>query len=177
MPPKGKSAKKGAAAKGKKNKAQEDPFAEEEAAAAAKAAALQEEEDKRLQAEMIRQQEAQAAELEERLTDFAESLQFEAIHFAKDELAKEHEQKRVFQIQDKLSQKGKVPVEGVVRAVVGGIVGEVRAYEPKDGRYIVEMPNHALMKVTPAQLVRYRDPPPPPVDDTVLSVYSSLKSW
>jgi hypothetical protein len=183
MPPKaevkkdgGKDAKKGAAgAKGKNGKV--DPFAEEKAAVAAKAAALEEEEEARLQAEAEAQVKAQAAALEEKLAGFAESLQLEAIHFAKDELAKEHEARRVAKVQDKLSAKGKVPVVGTVRAVVGGVVGEVRAYEPKEGRYIVELPSGALVKVQPSLLVRYRELPLPPVDTSVRSVYSSLKSW
>lgn len=183
MPPKagvkkggGKDAKEGAGKKGKNGK--EDPFADETAAsAAAKAAALEEEKEAQLQEEALSQEEAQAAALEQKLAGVAESLQFEAIHFAKAELGQEHEAQRVAKVQGKLSAKGKVPVVGTVRAVVGGVVGEVRAYEPKEGRYVVELPSGALVKLKPALLVRYQDPPPPPVEDSGRSVYSSLKSW
>ena len=180
MPPKtGAKSGKGKDAKGKtgKKKKKDDPEAEAKAAAEAEAKALAEAEEARFQEEAQRLAEAQAAALEEKLSEFSEALHFEALHFAKDELAKESEARRVAKAQENLSAAGKEPVLGTVRAVVDGVVGEVRAYEPKEGRYIVEMPSGALATVKPSALVRYRNPPPPPVDNSVRSAYSSLKTW
>lgn len=179
MPPKtGAKSGEGKDAKGKvKKKKKYGPKAEAKAAAEAESKALADAEEVRLEEEAQRLAEARAIALEEKLAEYAEALHFEALHFAKDELAKESEARRVAKAQEKLSAAGKEPLFGTVRAVVGGVVGQVRAYEPKEGRYIVEMPSGALATVKPSALVRYRNPPPPPVDNSVRSAYSSLKTW
>jgi len=80
-------------------------------------------------------------------------------------------------LMEKLKAKGKVMVQGSMRAVVDGEVCEVRAYDPKEGSYIVQLPSHQLASVKPTQIVRLKDIPPEEEDRTVVSKYSSLKTW
>ena len=78
---------------------------------------------------------------------------------------------------EKLLEKGKVMVEGRCEAVVGSDIAAVRAYDPKDGRYICQLPNRQLVKVKPSLVVRHREVPPLVDDGSVVSKYSSLKTW
>ena len=159
----GKSVKSGGKTAGKgKSTALLTP--EEEAAAALVA----EEEARRAAAEA----KALAAE-----ADFVEAMIAEALERAVAEVGAEAEEERQAFITAKLLEKGKVAVEGRVRCVVGGEVAEVRAFDPKEGRYIAQLPNKKLVKVHPSQITRLREPPAPPDDVTVVSKYSSLKNW
>lgn len=93
-----------------------------------------------------------------------------------EEAAEEAAQRQAL-LMEKLKAKGKVMVQGSMMAVVDGEVCEVRAYDPKEGAYIVQLPSHQLASVKPTQIVRLKDIPPEEEDRTVVSKYSSLKTW
>ena len=147
----------------------------EKAAAEAEEARLAEEERQRLKEEQRRLK--AEARFNEMLDFMAESLSHEAIVEALEELNQEEADRRAAIITAKLEAKGKIPVRGDVRAIVRGEVAEVRAYDPKEGRYVAQLPNKELVTVKPSQLIRLRPPIEPPEEASVHSKYSSLKTW
>mmetsp|Transcript_48889 Transcript_48889/g.98368 ORF Transcript_48889/g.98368 Transcript_48889/m.98368 type:complete len:132 (-) Transcript_48889:459-854(-) len=82
-------------------------------------------------------------------------------------------------LMEKLRAKGKIMVQGptAMMAVVAGQVCEVRAYDPREGAYIVQLPSRQLASVKPTQVVRLKELPPEEEDRTIVSKYSSLKTW
>jgi hypothetical protein len=80
-------------------------------------------------------------------------------------------------LMNKLRSKGKIMVQGTMLAVIGGEVCNVRAYDPKEGAYIVQLPSRQLTTVKPTQVVRLQNELPEEEDHTVVSKYSNLKTW
>jgi hypothetical protein len=128
-------------------------------------------------AEFERRREAEEAKALAEEDAFVKGMCDEALERAVGEISAEQEAARQAYIMEKLAEKGKVMVDGRQRCVVDGDVAEVRAYDPKEGRYIAQLPSGKLVKVHPSQVTRYVDPPPAADDATVVSKYSSLKTW
>jgi hypothetical protein len=78
---------------------------------------------------------------------------------------------------ERLRAKGKVMINGDMKAVINGKVATVRAYDPKEGRYIAQLPSGQLAKVGPSFIIRLNDPPE--VEKVVVdtSKYAHLKTW
>ena len=94
-----------------------------------------------------------------------------AIEEALAELAEEEQAKKQAALMEKLLTKGKIMVTETMKAAVDGEVGNVRAYDPKDGRYIVQMPSGQLARVGPQMVTSYRPPPLAPVETAPKSKY------
>mmetsp|Transcript_30299 Transcript_30299/g.35756 ORF Transcript_30299/g.35756 Transcript_30299/m.35756 type:complete len:114 (+) Transcript_30299:16-357(+) len=78
---------------------------------------------------------------------------------------------------ERLRSKGKVMISGDMKAAVNGKIAEVRAYDPKEGRYIAQLPSGQLTTVNPAMIIRLHDPPIPETKPISKSKYAHLKTW
>lgn len=81
-------------------------------------------------------------------------------------------------LMERLRAKGKVMINGDMKAVINGKVAQVLAYDPKEGKYIAQLPlTGQLAKVGPSLIIRLNDPPPIEKEVVDPSKYAHLKTW
>ncbi len=75
------------------------------------------------------------------------------------------------------SKTNNIPALQRFRAIVDGNVCEVKLYNPKEGRFLAQLPSKILTSVKPSSVVQLRPVLHPPAESPDSSIYAYLKTW